>query len=130
MMCAIYSFFLITSIASAAERVKVKIVDRRSSENAYSYTVPQQVQANTRTDVNCSEWPNSVNCTDNSNTNGTVTPARTISYSAQGATFALLLPDGKIAVVNCVSKYRPRGVHINRRSCRTPLIDVIDVEFN
>ena len=34
-----------------------------------------------------------------------------------------------MAVVNCVSKYSPKGDYINRRSCRMPLVDDIDVEF-
>jgi hypothetical protein len=117
-------------ILSAVERIKVKIIDRHDSENAYSYNVPQQVQENSRTDVNCTAYPNSANCSANTNTTGTITPPRQISYSVHGATFTLLMADGKMVVVNCESKYKPRGDHINRRSCRTPLVDELDVEFN
>jgi hypothetical protein len=46
-----------------------------------------------------------------------------------GATFSLLLPDGRVAVVNCASKYKLKGDYINQRSCRMPLVDDIRVEF-
>jgi hypothetical protein len=41
-----------------------------------------------------------------------------------------LLPDGRTAIVNCESKYAPQGNHINRRNCRTPFVDTVEVEFN
>jgi hypothetical protein len=47
-----------------------------------------------------------------------------------GATLSLQLPDGRVAVVNCVSKYKLKGDYINRRSCRAPLGDEIDAEFS
>jgi hypothetical protein len=32
--------------------------------------------------------------------------------------------------VNCDSKYKTRGDHVNRRSCRFPLINGIQAEFD
>jgi len=55
----------------AADRMKVKIIDRRDSQTGYSYVVPQRVQSRTNTDVNCSAYPNSVNCSGATNTNAT-----------------------------------------------------------
>jgi hypothetical protein len=125
------TFLLVfASMLSATEKIRVKIIDRRDSENAYSYSAPQEVQSNSRTDVNCATYPNSANCSATTNTTGTITPPRQISYSVHGATFSLLLVDGRIVVVNCDSKYKLRGDHINRRSCRTPLVDEIEVEFS
>jgi len=71
-----------------------------------------------------------VNCSGSSTTTGTITPPRAIGYQVRGATFALRLPDGRVAVVNCESKYRPRGDYINRRSCRVPLVNNIRAEFD
>jgi hypothetical protein len=34
-----------------------------------------------------------------------------------------------MAVVNCVSKYSPKGDYINRRSCRQPVLDDIEADF-
>jgi len=47
-----------------------------------------------------------------------------------GATLSLLLPDGRIAVVNCASKWGPGIGGLNgRRSCRIPIVDDVNVEF-
>src|SRR5262245_55980434 len=119
---------LCSGLLCAAEKVKVKIIDRRDSEREYSYTAPQEVHATSKTDVNCRAYPNSANCDAPTKATGTVTPPQTISYSVRGATFSLLLPNGKVVVVNCDSKYKLRGDSINRRSCRTPIADEIDVE--
>jgi hypothetical protein len=80
-----------------AERVKVKIVDRRDSEQEYSYTVPQQQ----------------------------------IAYSVRGATLSLLLADGRVVVVNCDSKFKmPVFNWADRRNCRIPVVENVEVEFN
>ncbi len=43
---------------------------------------------------------------------------------------ALRLPDGRVAVVNCESKFAERFAgRGNHRSCRVPLIDEISTEF-
>ena len=48
-----------------------------------------------------------------------------------GATLTLELPNGDIAVVNCTSKFQERFAGPgNVRSCRVPLVDVLEVEFN
>ena len=36
----------------------------------------------------------------------------------------------RIAVVNCESKYAIKGDHVNRRSCRIPLTNEIEAEFD
>ena len=46
-----------------------------------------------------------------------------------GHTLTLLLPDQRTVVVNCNSKYVPRGDYVNARSCRVPLVNQVDVEF-
>jgi hypothetical protein len=115
----------------AAERHKVKIVDRRESDSTYSYVVPAQVQSTSKTGVNCTAYSNSAECQATTNTNTTATPAQSGSYSVQGATFSLLLDDGRIAVVNCSSKVNLTQWSMNaRRSCRMPIVDAIEVEFS
>jgi hypothetical protein len=130
-----------TAMLFGAERVKLKIVDRRDSEQSYSYTIPAKIQSTSNTDVNCSAFPNSANCTGTTNSSGTITPSREVSYSVRGATFTLLLPDNRLVIVNCDSKGLLAGALIsataggsqptrNRRSCRKPIVDDIEVEFN
>jgi len=52
--------------------------------------------------------------------------------SQNGATFTLQLPDGRLAIVNCESKFAEHmaGRVGDRRSCRTPLVDSIEADFN
>src|SRR5579864_6852047 len=54
------------------------------------------------------------------------------SFKVRGATFTLKLPDGRLAIVNCDSKFAEHfaGRVGNRRSCRTPVVDTIQADFN
>ncbi|MGA9568025.1 MAG: hypothetical protein WBS19_21035, partial [Candidatus Korobacteraceae bacterium] len=94
-----------------------------------SYVVPGHSASTSNADVNCYGDSTNVNCHGSGTTTGYATAPRPISYSVTGATFTLLLPDGRMAVVNCVSKYKPKGDYINRRSCRMPLTDDIEADF-
>jgi hypothetical protein len=113
----------------ATERIKVRVIGRNGSTTDRSHTLPATVDSTAKTDVDCSLYPNSANCTATTRTTSTVNPARQISYSVQGTTFVLQLPDNRVAVVTCDSKYQLRGDYINRRSCRAPLVDEIEGEF-
>ena len=68
-------------------------------------------------------------CNSSGDSTTTVAPPRQISYEVRGATLSLRLPDGRVAVVNCESKYAPRGDYINRRSCRVPSADQFEAQF-
>jgi hypothetical protein len=80
----------------------VKIVDRQDKEDSYDYVAVYGNQAVGKT------------------------------FKVRGATFTLQLSDGRLVVVNCESKFAERfaGRAGNRRSCRTPVVDSIHVEFN
>ena len=54
------------------------------------------------------------------------------SFKVHGATFTLQLPDGRLAIVNCESKFAEHmsGRVGNRRSCRSPLVDKIQADFH
>jgi hypothetical protein len=48
-----------------------------------------------------------------------------------GASFTLQLPNGDTAVVNCTSKFQERFAGPgNVRSCRVPLVDEFEADFN
>ena len=85
-----------------AQRLDVKIVDRQDKEDAYDYAAVYNNVAVGR------------------------------SFKVYGATFTLQLPDGRLAIVNCESKFAEHmaGRVGNRRSCRTPLVDTIQANFN
>ncbi len=115
--------------SALAQKMDVKIIDRRTGETGYNYQVPGHADSTSRDSADCYGSGNSVNCSGSGTSNTTYTAPRNISYSVTGATLSLLLPDGRIAVVNCVSKYKLKMDYINRRSCRMPLVNDISAEF-
>ncbi len=120
----------LSAAPAAAQKLSVRIVDRQTSDTNYSYVVPGSVFTQSNANANCFGFGNSVNCNGSATTTGVAMPARPVSYDVRGATFTLQLPDGRLAIVNCESKYAPRGDYINRRSCRIPLVNDIRAEFN
>jgi hypothetical protein len=114
--------------ASAAQKLAVRVVDRRDSDTDYSYVVPGHFTAQSNANVNCY----GSNCNGSETTNGSLTAAHEVPYHVRGATFSLQLPDGRIAVVNCESKFaeRMRGPEGNHRSCRMPLVDEFEADFH
>ncbi|MGA7523529.1 MAG: hypothetical protein WBW84_13820 [Acidobacteriaceae bacterium] len=142
-----------TSVVGAFGQVMdVTIIQRQSSETTYDYLVAGHVATTTNSRASCAgsgsaitsgnlvTATGSANCDSSSSTNGWVTPAREVSFNVEGATYSVLLPDGRIAVVNCVSKFAEhmaggwngRSVFPgagNRRSCRMPLVDHIQADF-
>jgi hypothetical protein len=120
---------MVSTVVLAAQRVNVKIVDSQTSDINYSYVVPGQWTGASNSNASCFGVGASVNCSGSTTATGSVIPPRHVSYDVRGATFTLKLPDGQLVVVNCESKYRLRGDHINRRSCRMPLVGDIQAEF-
>jgi hypothetical protein len=58
------------------------------------------------------------------------TDPRDPSLSVVGTTLSLRLPDGRVAVVNCINKYSYKGNYLNRRSCAMPLVEQVEAEIN
>jgi hypothetical protein len=85
-----------------AQKLDVKIVNRQNKEDAYDYAAVYNNVAVGK------------------------------SFTVHGATFTLQLPDGRLAVVNCESKFAERmaGPVGNCRSCRTPVVDNIQADFH
>jgi hypothetical protein len=116
---------------SFAQKLNVKIIGRQDNETEYTYVVAGYSSSNSNTNVNC-YGDISVTCNGSTTTTGVSTPAHQVSFKVRGATYSLLLPDGRVAVVNCESKFKERmaGPAGNRRSCRMPLVDEIEAEFS
>ncbi len=125
-----FAIFFCSVIALQAQKMDVLIVDRQTSDTNYTYQIPGRLFVQSTANANCVGMTNSVNCSGTTTTTGTASSSRTVSYDVRGATFVLQLQDGRLVVVNCVSKYAPRGDYINRRSCRVPLINEIRAEFD
>lgn len=113
--------FLLCASSVAARKLPVKIIKRHYSETYYTYHLPANMYTSTTTNV---DGPDT--------TTTTFTPGTQGSIKVRGATFSLLLPDGRIAVVNCVSKFKERflGPAGNRRSCRVPIVNNIEADFH
>ncbi len=122
-------FSCFSTVACSAQKMNVKIIQRQNNETGYSGYIPGHSDSTANTNVNCYAGSTNVNCSGTTTTSGYSTAPREVSYNVTGATLSLLLPDGRTAVVNCVSKYSPKGDYVNRRSCRMPLVDEIQAEF-
>ncbi|HZP63381.1 MAG TPA: hypothetical protein VFB28_08200 [Terriglobales bacterium] len=114
-----------------AQKLDVKIVDRQDNETEYTYVVPSHFSSQSNSSANCNGNDSYVNCNGSTTTNGYSTPAHQVSYHVRGATFSLLLPDGRVAVVNCESKFAEHfaGHAGNHRSCRQPFVENISADF-
>jgi hypothetical protein len=123
---------LFTTAPAFAQKLSVKIIHREDNETDYTYVVPGYSSSNSNTIVNCSGDSSNVNCNGSTTTSGVSTASHEVSYHVRGATFTLELPDGRRAVVNCEAKFQERmaGAQGNHRSCRVPLVDEIEAEFN
>jgi hypothetical protein len=74
----------------------------------------------------CTLDPDPANCPDPKQ----VSEAKgTPTYLLSGTTLSLGLPDGRIALVNCISRHSANGNYINRHSCGMPLSERADAEF-
>lgn len=122
---------LSAAVAAHAQKLTVKVIDRQTSETNYTYQVPGYSNSTTNGRTNCFGTSMSANCSGSATTSTFTTAPQDVSFSVRGATFSLLLPDGRIAVVNCVSKFaeRMRGPAGNHRSCRMPIVDEIQADF-
>jgi len=127
MRLVVAGLVLACAFSASAQKLDVKVINRQDSATGYTYVVPAHFNSQSNSNVNCY---GDVTCNGSTTTTGSIAPAHEVSYQVRGATFTLLLPDGRAAVVNCESKYTPRGDYINRRSCRMPLVDNIQAEFH
>jgi hypothetical protein len=128
MKFAVAALILTFAGTAAAQKLTVRVIDRRDGETDYSYVVPGHFNAQSNADVNCY----GSSCNGSETTNGSITPAHQVSYHVRGATFSLQLPDGRVVIVNCESKFaeRMRGPEGNHRSCRIPLVDEVEADFH
>ena len=93
---------LVCVTSASAQKLDVKIIDRQDKEDDYDYAAVYNNVAVGR------------------------------AFKVHGATFTLLLPNGRLAIVNREGKFAEHmaGRAGNVRSCRTPLVDDIQVDFN
>jgi hypothetical protein len=126
------ALILLFAASSSAQKLMVKVLNRQDNETDYTYVVPGTFNSQSNANVNCYGSDTNVNCNGSSSTSGLNMPAQQVSYHVRGATFTLQLPDTRVVVVNCESKFKERmaGPRGNRRSCRIPLVDEINADFH
>jgi hypothetical protein len=110
-------------------RMAVTIIDRRNDSTAYEYVVPGRWKSDATASAGCVGYSTMANCGGASRASGAASPAREVSYRVTGATFSVRLPDGRVAVVNCDSKYVGGIAAATQRDCRVPLGNQIEAEF-
>lgn len=127
--------FLGFPLSMTGQLLNVKIIQRQTSQTGYTYQVAGHSNSYSDGSANCNanSYGNStdVHCTGSGTTHTSSTAPMVYSYSVTGATLSLLLPDGRIAVVNCASKFAEHfaGPAGNHRSCRIPIVDDIQANF-
>jgi hypothetical protein len=101
MKLAIAGLVLVCASSALAQKLNVKRIARQDKEDSYDYAAVYNNIAVGKT------------------------------FKVYGATFTLQLPDGRLAVVNCDSKFAEHmaGRAGNRRSCRAPIVDNIEADF-
>jgi hypothetical protein len=105
----------------SAQKLDATVLYRQNSDSDYSALVPGYSGT-----TDCAADLGNAECSDPSRT--AAAPGE-LSLNVVGTTLSLKLPDGKVAVLNCVNKYSYKGTAINRRSCGMPLVQHVQAEF-
>lgn len=113
--------------SASAEKVQVNVLYRQDSDVVYHAVIPGYSGPNADITGACTLDPDPANCPADTQANAT---SGEVNYTVVGTTLSLGLPDGRVAVVNCVNRYSAKGNYINRRSCGMPMVERVDAEFN
>jgi hypothetical protein len=109
-----------------AQKVEATVLYRQNSDTSYSAVIPRPDGSKPEGTVDCAADNTNEACSDPSRG---VAPGQP-SLSVTGTTVSLLLPDGRVAVVNCLNKYSYKGTAINRRSCGMPMVQQVEADLN
>ncbi len=105
----------------SAEKLDATVLYRQNSDSDYNALVPGYSGT-----TDCAADLGNPECYETSRS--AATPGE-LSLNVVGTTLSLKLPDGKVAVLNCVNKYSYKGTALNRRSCGMPLVEHVQAEF-
>jgi len=114
------------SVRSAfAQKIEASVLYRQDSDNRYIAVVPGYSGPDADITGACMLDPDPANCpaVDSAFARGEV------NYMLVGTTLSLLLPDGRVALVNCVNRYSAKGNYVSRRSCGMPMVEHVEAEF-
>jgi hypothetical protein len=113
-----------------AQKLEATVLYRQDSDVNYFAVIPGYTSPEVVSSPNCALDPDPAECSPATHTNQLLSAQGEVTYNVVGTTLSLLLPDGRIALVNCVNKYSSKGNYVNRRSCGMPLSEHVQAEFN
>jgi hypothetical protein len=109
---------------ASAQKLDATVLYRQNSDTDYSAVVPGYSAT-----TDCAADITNPDCAAPAHAPGLNPAMGELAINVVGTTLSLLLPDGRVAVVNCVNKYSSRGTYINRRSCGMPLVEHVQAEI-
>jgi hypothetical protein len=125
------SLLIATSVQPVcAQKLDTTVLYRQASDSNYFAVIPGYTVTPSEGGTDCSLEPLSEACSAPSRANGAIAAPGQVSYNLVGTTLSLLLPDGRVALVNCVNKYSSKGNYISRRICQMPLVPQVEAELN
>jgi hypothetical protein len=114
------------ALQAFAQKVEATVLYRQNSDSNYAALVPNQAGVIPDGVVDCAAQIANEACSGPAQASAPGQPALNVS----GTTLSLLLPDGKVAVVNCLNKYSSRTDMIVRRSCAMPMVEHVEADFD
>jgi hypothetical protein len=115
--------------SATAQKLEATVLYRQDSDVNYFAVIPgysSRVAENTST---CTLDPDPAECSPTGH-NQLLSAEGEVTYNVVGTTVSLLLPDGRIALLNCVNKYSARGNYVSRRSCGMPMSEHVQADIN
>jgi hypothetical protein len=117
---------LAISVPSAfAQKIEASVLYRQDSDNRYIAVVPGYSGPDADISGACMLDPDPANCP----AADSASQRREVYFMLVGTTLTLRLPDGRVAVVNCVNRHSAKGNYVNRRSCGMPMVEHVDAKF-
>lgn len=109
-----------------AQKLEATVLYRQNSDTDYSALIPGYSNP---ASPDCAAELGNEECYDRPHVIVTGSAPAPVSYYVVGTTLSLLLPDGRVAVVNCINKYSYRNTYIARRNCGMPLVEHVEAKF-
>jgi hypothetical protein len=114
--------------ATTAQKLEATVLYRQDSDVNYFAVIPGYTSPAVEHNSTCALDPDPAECSPTHNE--LLSAQGEVTYNVVGTTLSLLLPDGRIAVVNCVNKYSAKGNYVNRRSCGMPMSEHVQAEIS
>jgi hypothetical protein len=112
-----------------AQKLEATVLNRQNSDVNYFAVIPGYTSPVAENSPTCALDPDPAECSPTGH-NQLLSEQGEVTYNVVGTTLSLLLPDGRIALLNCVNKYSARGNYVNRRSCGMPMSEHVQAEIN